>query len=478
MSTAAYTTGPFGDLSPGARTLVLFHRDADGFASAFAAWCALGTIGVRYVSVQYDEPLPLELQPGRPAPGRVYIVDFSYPRAMLEMFAAQGVGVTVLDHHKSAVEELKQFPPPADLARPRPSGHGYVECLFDMTKAGSELAWAYFAERTGLQSPAPELLAEPMPEFICAIATRDLWKHVKLPPAECAGVESICARMEIEPWNFERWADLAYAWDRLSAGLHAEGAAIMEYKRLIARTQSEKAHLLQLRGRGGAVIACNAAWCASETARALLAANPFHDVAAVYAWEAKGLRVSLRSRNKEDCTIIAQAYGGGGHASAAGFFYPAALPRLAGTATDSTDSIHVPGTWFCPKCGFECHKNILHAQSGAVTVDDQEKFELCPNDMTRMERLTWKAHAEGLEKAIGNWADRLGAIREAAERNTILASEWVLRVADMTKEPPRLLTEVDPSARPAERDAAGTVAEIIARGPVQDRPTGGEEIPT
>jgi ribosomal protein L37AE/L43A len=58
----------------------------------------------------------------------------------------------------------------------------------------------------------------------------------------------------------------------------------------------------------------------------------------------------------------------------------------------------VPGAWVCPKCAFECHKAVINPQSGAVGIDTREHYEICPNDMTAMKRLTWKEHAEGLAR--------------------------------------------------------------------------------
>lgn len=330
-----------GDRGPDARTLVLFHRDADGFASAVAAWCALGEKGVRYLSVQYDEPVPAELDAeklaasldrGAPPIERVFIVDFSYRRALLEEWARCGVKVIVLDHHKTAAEELKEL-----MGGPWQIGEGAtIDCWFDMNQAGCELAWDYFsrAENQSEDAPAAEVLAAGMPSVLTCIAIRDLWKHAAMPRDQREFVENLCARMELEPWDFARWHELAVRWQSgdpvFRLDLERQGKAVMAYKHLVAKSQAQRWHLLNLRGVAMPVPACNAAYLASETAHALLEAVTSADFVAVYAVEPKGYRVSLRARpGGPDVSAIAKRYpGGGGHAAAAGFFYPAGLPDL------------------------------------------------------------------------------------------------------------------------------------------------------
>ncbi len=52
--------------------------------------------------------------------------------------------------------------------------------------------------------------------------------------------------------------------------------------------------------------------------------------------------------------------------------------------------LHIPGTWVCPTCGFLLKKCFLHAQNGAVAVNDADESELCPNDGAPLRRVTWK----------------------------------------------------------------------------------------
>ena len=57
----------------------------------------------------------------------VFIVDFSYPRTILEEMEESAESLVVIDHHKTAEEDLR----------------GLDYCHFDMTHSGAYLAWEY-----------------------------------------------------------------------------------------------------------------------------------------------------------------------------------------------------------------------------------------------------------------------------------------------------------------------------------------------
>lgn len=85
------------------------------------------------------------------APGdRVVIVDFSFPKEVLNSWVAIGVEVIVIDHHKTAQKMLEGF------------AGGILR--FDMDKCGAMLTWEYFF---------PD---KPVPEFIKYVQDQDLWQ--------------------------------------------------------------------------------------------------------------------------------------------------------------------------------------------------------------------------------------------------------------------------------------------------------------
>ena len=85
------------------------------------------------------------------APGdRVIIVDFSFPKEVLDFWVALGVEVIVIDHHKTAQKMLEGF------------AGGVLS--FDMNKCGAMLTWEYFF---------PD---KPVPVFINYVQDQDLWQ--------------------------------------------------------------------------------------------------------------------------------------------------------------------------------------------------------------------------------------------------------------------------------------------------------------
>lgn len=78
----------------------------------------------------------------------VIIVDFSYPRDVLEYMAEQAKSLRVLDHHKTAAADLDGFP----------------GAIFDRDRSGAGLAW-------------DELVGGKRPEIVDFVEDRDLWRY-------------------------------------------------------------------------------------------------------------------------------------------------------------------------------------------------------------------------------------------------------------------------------------------------------------
>ena len=120
----------------------------DGLA---AAWVASKVYPeARIVGCVYGDLLP-----GIRSKEEVIIVDFSFPKPMLESLANRGCLVTVIDHHKTAWENLNNL-------------DSRINKRFDMQECGATLTWKHFF---------PD---KPMPAFLEYVRDRDLWLH-KLP---------------------------------------------------------------------------------------------------------------------------------------------------------------------------------------------------------------------------------------------------------------------------------------------------------
>lgn len=254
-------------------THVLYHGNcADGFGAAFAAWTIRGD-QAEYVPVRHGDPLP-EL----PETARVAIVDFSWGREALVRLSQRVQELIVLDHHKSAQQELQDLP----FAR------------FDIDKSGARMAWEYW--RPG----------EPMPRLLEYVEDHDLWRH-QLPYSG-----EVSTALHSYPMEFEVWQGLEV--DHLAQ----EGRAILRYQ----RRQVERAvsRVVWQEIAGYTIPTVNSCLLPSEIGEELCFRYPDSPFAGVYYDNHRGEEAwSLRSRGDFDVSVVAASLGGGGHKNAAGF---------------------------------------------------------------------------------------------------------------------------------------------------------------
>ena len=269
------------------KTHVLYHAHcADGFGAAYAAWLALGDADVVYLPVSYGEALP-EIADG----SRVYILDFSYSREVLEQLAGRTT-LRVIDHHKTAAEALE----------------GLDCATFDLSKSGAILTWEHF-QGTGLcLGEAPALLRY--------VQDRDLWKW-ELPHSR-----AYSAALALHPKTFQEWFWLSGLAVKAVA---IEGAVVLRYQRQLVESIADRAVWRELNGHD--VPMANTPVLISEVCEELLVRHPSARFAANYFRAPAKVDptrsdfvYSLRSRPDFDVSAIARQYdGGGGHAQAAGF---------------------------------------------------------------------------------------------------------------------------------------------------------------
>lgn len=295
------------------KTLCIYHGNcADGFGAAWAVREALGS-QIEFHAGVYQNPPP------DVAGHIVVLVDFSYKRDVLLVMAERAHGVLVVDHHKSAAEDLKadgnyivdfgtytgpltwrRFLENADQDRMEGVPYARVYTVFDMERSGAGMAWDFFHP------------GKPRPRLIDHLEDRDLWRF-KLPRTR-----EIQAAVFSYPYSFGTWG--ALMTDRLD-GLAVEGEAI---ERKHHKDVAELVHVCKRR----LVIGGHSVWAASlpytlTSDAGHLMAGPGEPFAACY-WDTPDGRVfSLRSRDDGmDVAEVAKLYGGGGHKHASGFRVP------------------------------------------------------------------------------------------------------------------------------------------------------------
>lgn len=279
--------------------VVLYHAScSDGFGSAYAAWKRLGD-EAEYIPVQYGQDPPLK----EPYPQRLYILDFSYPRPVLSTLRDYISHVTVLDHHKTAREELEDLGKPAnprhvDVALEKESRGLFV--AFNEEESGATLSWAYFFPMTRV------------PDLLRYVRDRDLWLWEQIKSRE------INAAIRSYPYVFTAWSELRSRIEEEFGAIVEQGAAILRVEQKIVESICKNAWFSEIAEyRVPTVNTCN---YQSEVGEALCFRNAEAPFSASYMDISPTERVfSLRSRGDFDVSTIAKKMGGGGHKNAAGF---------------------------------------------------------------------------------------------------------------------------------------------------------------
>jgi uncharacterized protein len=271
------------------KIIILYHDHCiDGFASAYAAWKYFGYAeNIEYIPVQYGSAPPDITN------SFIYILDFSYSTAEMEMLCKSNIQVIVLDHHKGAAQQINNVKADNFLGT----------CAED--NSGAVLAWKFFHQQI------------PVPKMLLHIQDRDLWKF-ELPETKaiCYALysEAVVAR------TFEAWDEAASQLPTLISTGNILLANFQKRCEQIVEHQSYEAKLYGGNVPSIHVLAANVpAEYASEVGM-MLAAKSSSGIALIWQYLGKGItKCSLRSIGDVDCIPIAKYYGGGGHRNASGF---------------------------------------------------------------------------------------------------------------------------------------------------------------
>jgi len=269
--------------------LIIYHGSCrDGFC---AAWVAHKKFpNADFFEGRYGEEPP-------DVTGReVFLLDFSYKRPVLTELAAKAENVTILDHHKTAKEDLEGLDEELDN----------VLVEFDMERSGAGITWDYFMGTT-------------RPWLVDYVEARDIWKH-DLPSSR-----EISAYLGTIEFEFEEWDQVMKDFGRVDGVLIALGEVVMKKTHQYVREVAKNAMTIKFEDHNIPVV--NAPQVDISELLHFLA----HGKTFSMGWfrRADGMyQYSLRSIGDFDVSEIAKKFGGGGHKNAAGFQLEGLLSQL------------------------------------------------------------------------------------------------------------------------------------------------------
>jgi len=268
---------------------IYHHNDADGRCAAAIVlrYAEIGPIGfgkIETIEVDYKDTIQVDKILANET---VVIVDFSFKPEVMEKVLEQTSEIIWIDHHKTAFEYRYSK---------------VIEGIRQVEFSGCELSWMYF--RNG----------KLIPRAVSLIGDYDKWA-LKFQP-ECFEF--------YEGLKLENTTPQSGLWDRLFENHHKTVDRIIEQgKSAIQYRDNYCLNLIKQVGYETHIYA----W-PSLTA---FAANMYYfgsrgfgdlfhryDLVIAYIHDGRQFQVSLYSE-KVDVSEIAKHYGGGGHASAAGF---------------------------------------------------------------------------------------------------------------------------------------------------------------
>lgn len=267
--------------------------------------------GIKTVFCTYSSEPPWDDIDGKD----VIITDFSFKRDVLEEINARAKSLVVIDHHKTAQEDLD----------------GLDFCKFDMDHSGAVLTWMHLFPGYSV------------PKILQYIEDRDLWKFVLPHSKEMScfvnntdnselersywrpimdSYQALWAQVDIEGDEGSKMSSSTPAEKRIISSMINDGSA---YKKMIdiqvERTcySSRRVEILGIEG-----MCVNASGFHSEIGDYLCKKNRSAAFAAMWCHSKDGsVKVSLRSDssnpNAADVSEIAKVFGGGGHKHASGF---------------------------------------------------------------------------------------------------------------------------------------------------------------
>jgi oligoribonuclease NrnB/cAMP/cGMP phosphodiesterase (DHH superfamily) len=277
-------------------TVIYHSRDLDG-------WCSGAILQKRYpearmIGYDYGEPIPLT---EKDYEDDLIMADVSFPAedmvALATEIDSKGKTFTWIDHHLAILKEMTAY---SNLP---------MTMVLDTSIAACELCWNYCFPEDAM-SPAVELLGK---YDSWRNQDKKEWNELILPFQY--GMRVLCNSLDTFP--------SALLMDAKRFNIHPAIADIIDTGRSILKyqdMQNEKAcgAAFEADFAGYKAICLNIGGASSNTFKSVYDESK-HDIMIPFTFSKDKWIVSLYTTHNIDCSALAKAWGGGGHAKAAGF---------------------------------------------------------------------------------------------------------------------------------------------------------------
>ena len=277
---------------------VFYHASCmDGFGAALSAWLVFRD-AAKYIPSSYGREESI-FDNDFQEEDEVYILDYSISNENFEKLCDLVGKVVILDHHKTALERFTDGLHTDGTYLLQRNGN-YV--LFDMEKSGALLSWEYFH---------PGIMA---PNLIKFISDRDLGQF------RFEVTKPVHAYLSSKKMKFEIWDEIMHdlADPKYAARIFNTGYTLLDLQDEIVTKICKHAQFVEILGHVVPTVNATSHW--SEVGEKLGSMYPQAKFTVSYGDMADGTRLySLRSKPGFDVSEVAKVWGGGGHATAAGF---------------------------------------------------------------------------------------------------------------------------------------------------------------
>ena len=274
--------------------LIIYHDNCtDGYTGAFAAYLYFESIGKKdiiYIGASHLNNININVKNKN-----VCMIDFSYKKDILLDLIKDANKLIILDHHKTAEEDLFSIP---DKNK-----------VFKMNYSGAFLAWLYFIYDDN----------NVIPDLIHYVQDNDLWTK------KLANTNEYSNYIHFYLRNIKSFDELKLLLnnDYLKDKALTIGSTIMEINEININNavNNSVCKYTKINDKYYFVGYCNSQILKSEIGNRIFNKYDKADFTAVYNIDDKNNRTifSLRSLNdKEDVSYISKLFGGGGHRNASG----------------------------------------------------------------------------------------------------------------------------------------------------------------